>query len=73
MSRLMFFPAKKRFEGFLPHFPEGIRNDKRLVWCWRHIVVRLLCPEKNRLSSFLYISWFILVLEKKGKEHWVFT
>jgi hypothetical protein len=44
MSRLMFFPAEKRFEGFLSHFPEGYGMKKKHVWSWRHIVVRLLCP-----------------------------
>jgi hypothetical protein len=46
---------------------------KMHVWCSRHIVVRLLCPERNRLSSFLYASWLILGIEKKWKEYRVFT
>jgi hypothetical protein len=29
MSRLMFFPAEKRFEGFLSHFPEGYGMKKK--------------------------------------------
>jgi hypothetical protein len=28
MSRLMFFPAEKTFEGFVSHFPKGIRMQK---------------------------------------------